>query len=159
GVIGNDGHGYELKHALAQRGIQSELLVESTGVQTFTYTKIINAQTSAEDRPRIDFVNASALPDRDVRLVLDRLHAAFDQFDIVMIADQAESGCGGVVNEAVRTLIEELAGAYPDKTVLVDSRTHIAAFSRVIAKPNNIEAEQASRELFGQVDYHALREH
>ena len=45
----------------------------------------------------------------------------------------------------------------PDATVLVDSRTHIADFRGVIAKPNHIEAGHASRELFGRVDYAALR--
>jgi rfaE bifunctional protein kinase chain/domain len=159
GVIGQDGHGFELRGALRQRGIEGELLVESADVQTFTYTKLINSSTDQEDQPRIDFVNASALPTVAVRLVLDRLQSAFDLFDIIIVADQAESGCGGVVNEAVRTLIEELAGAMPDKTVLVDSRTHIADFRHVIAKPNHIEAERASRALAGRVDYADLRRH
>jgi sugar/nucleoside kinase (ribokinase family) len=64
-----------------------------------------------------------------------------------------------VVNGAVRALVAELAPVYPDKAILADSRTHIAEFSNVIAKPNHIEAAQASRELFGRVDYAALREH
>jgi bifunctional ADP-heptose synthase (sugar kinase/adenylyltransferase) len=91
--------------------------------------------------------------------VLHRLQSVFDQFNIVIVADQAESGCGGVVNDAVRALIQDLAPVYPDKPVLVDSRTHIADFRNVIAKPNHIEAGQASQHLFGRVDYSALREH
>ena len=158
GVIGEDGHGFELRRALQQRGIEADLLVESPGVQTFTYSKLINSRTGREDQPRIDFVNPASLPPAAVRLVLDRLQNVFDQFDIVMVCDQAEGGCGGVVNEAVRTLIQELAPVYPDKTILVDSRTHIADFRNVIAKPNHIEAGQASRDLFGRVDYGALRE-
>jgi rfaE bifunctional protein kinase chain/domain len=159
GVVGQDGHGFELRGALRQRGIESDLLVESAEVQTFTYTKLINQRTHQEDQPRIDFVNQSALPGSVVRLVLDRLQGVFDLFDIVMVCDQAESGCGGVVNEAVRTLIQELAPVYPDKVVMVDSRTHIADFRGVIAKPNHIEAERASMDVFGRVDYGALREH
>ena len=159
GVIGRDGHGFELRGALQQRGIEGDLLVESPEVQTFTYTKLINHRTNQEDQPRIDFVNQSALPAAAARLVLDRLQSVFDRFDIVMVCDQAESGCGGVVNEAVRSLIQELAPVYPDKVVMVDSRTHIADFRNVIAKPNHIEAERASRELLGRVDHAALREH
>jgi rfaE bifunctional protein kinase chain/domain len=159
GVIGQDGHGFELRRALGQRGIEGDLLVESAEVQTFTYTKLINHRTGQEDQPRIDFVNQSMLPRSAVRLVLDRLQGVFDQFDIVMLCDQAESGCGGVVNEAVRALIQDLAPVYPDKVVMVDSRTHIADFRSVIAKPNQIEAERASREVFGRLDYGALREH
>ena len=163
GVIGPDGHGFELRTALRRRGIESDLLVESAEVQTFTYTKLINNGTSQEDQPRIDFVNQSKLPESAVRLVLDRLQGVFDLFDIVMVCDQAESGCGGVVNQAVRALIQELAPVYPDKVVMVDSRTHIADFRNVIAKPNNIEAERALREVLGEafdrVDYGTLREH
>lgn len=159
GVIGHDGHGFELCHALQQRGIQSDLLVESPDVQTFTYSKLLNSQTGEEDQPRVDFVNQSNLPLAAVRFVLDRLQSVFDLFDIVIVADQAEAGCGGVVTESVRNLIIELAPVYPDKTVLVDSRTNIARFRKVIAKPNNIEAERASRDLLGRVDYGALRQH
>jgi rfaE bifunctional protein kinase chain/domain len=159
GVIGQDGHGFELRRALGQRGIEGDLLVESAEVQTFTYTKLINSRTGQEDQPRIDFVNQSELPAHAVRLVLDRLLGVFDRFDIVMVCDQAESGCGGVVNEAVRTLIQDLVPVYPDKVVMVDSRTHIADFRNVIAKPNHIEAERASREVFDRVDNRALREH
>ncbi len=144
---------------MLQRGIEDDLLVETGEVQTFTYTKLINHRTGQEDQPRIDFVNQSELPVAAVRLVLDRLLAVFDLFDIVMVCDQAESGCGGVIGEGVRTLIQELAPVYPDKVVMVDSRTQIADFRGVIAKPNNIEAERASQEALGRVDYRALREH
>ena len=56
GMVGDDGFGYELRAALAARGISHELLVDAPGVPTFTYTKLINAQTGEEDLPRIDFV-------------------------------------------------------------------------------------------------------
>ncbi len=159
GVIGQDGHGFELRRALRQRRIDSDLLVESPDVQTFTYTKLINTQTGREDQPRIDFVNAANLPEPAVRAVLDRLQTVFDLFDIVIVCDQAESGCGGVINQAVRELLHELAPVYPDKIILVDSRTHIGEFRSVIAKPNHIEAGRAANELFGRADYSALRTH
>ena len=158
GVIGPDGHGYELRRALMERGIEGDLLVKSGSVQTFTYTKLINSRTGEEDQPRIDFVNQTSLPDADVDQVIDRLRLVFADFDIVIVSDQAEGGCGGVVNAKVRDAIEELVARDRGKTVLVDSRTKIAEFRGVIAKPNHIEAGQAARELFGQVDYAALRE-
>jgi rfaE bifunctional protein kinase chain/domain len=159
GVIGPDGNGFELRGALGRRGIESDLLVESGEVQTFTYTKLINSQTDHEDHPRVDFVNRAALPPSVMRTVLDRLQGVFDQFDVVLIADQAEAGCGGVVGPALRELVKEMAPVYPDKVVLVDSRQHIAEFRHVIAKPNHIEAGAASQALFGRIDYPALREH
>ena len=56
GVVGRDGFGWELKEALAARGIDGSRLVEAVGVQTFTYTKVINGETGEEDRPRLDFI-------------------------------------------------------------------------------------------------------
>ena len=159
GVIGSDGNGFELRRALEKRRIESNLLIESPDVQTFTYTKIINSVTGAEDMPRVDFVNSGELPLSAMRPMLDRLLEVFDQFDIVIVADQAESGCGGAVSQAVRSLLQELAPVYPDKVVIADSRTHIADFRNVIAKPNEIEAAEASRRLFGRVDFRALRAH
>ena len=159
GVIGQDGHGFELRRALRERGIEDDLLVESADVQTFTYTKLINSRTNVEDQPRVDFINQEKLPSAAERAVLDRLLGAFDLFDIVIVSDQAEGGCGGVITEAVRTLLQELSPNYPDKVVLVDSRQHVADFRRIIAKPNHIEASKACTGLFGRVDYQALREY
>jgi rfaE bifunctional protein kinase chain/domain len=158
GVIGEDGHGYELRRALAQRRIEGDLLVESGAVQTFTYTKLINWRTGEEDQPRVDFVNQSSLPESAVEQVAERLTQVFAEFDIVIVSDQAEGGCGGVVNSRLRAAIEQLVGRDRGKTVLVDSRTKIGEFRGVIAKPNHIEAGQAARDLFGRVDYGALRE-
>src|SRR4029077_6119763 len=56
GMVGSDGFGHALRSALAARGISHELLVDAPGVPTFTYTKLINAQTGDEDLPRVDFV-------------------------------------------------------------------------------------------------------
>ena len=42
GAVGDDGHGYELRQALAQRGIGTDLLVMEKGFATFTYTKLLN---------------------------------------------------------------------------------------------------------------------
>ena len=45
---------------LTARGISADLLVEAPEVPTFTYTKLINCRTGAEDLPRVDFVNTRA---------------------------------------------------------------------------------------------------
>src|SRR5713101_330796 len=62
GMIGDDGFGYELRRELASRGIAHDLLVDARGIPTFTYTKLINRETDAEDRPRVDFVYTRPLP-------------------------------------------------------------------------------------------------
>ncbi|HWB98490.1 MAG TPA: PfkB family carbohydrate kinase [Bryobacteraceae bacterium] len=159
GVIGDDGFGFELSRALAARGIASDLAVQVPGMQTFTYTKVINRLTGIEDQPRLDFIQTEPLEPAVERQILDRLQQAVDAFDVILISDQAETAQGGVITPAVRDLLADLAPAYPDKIFFADSRTHIHQFRRVIVKPNQQEAETACRALFTQVDYPALRRH
>jgi rfaE bifunctional protein kinase chain/domain len=159
GVTGDDGFAYELRQALAARGIRPDLLVPVPGMQTFTYTKLLNAQTGQEDLPRVDWIQTEPLPAEVERQVLDTLQQRVDDFDVILISDQAESRRGGVVTEAMRTLLADLAPAYPEKIFWVDSRQRIHLFSQVILKPNEQEAAAACRQLCGRVDYAALREH
>src|SRR5271166_1404460 len=62
GAVGGDGFGYELKQALQARGISPDLLVTSSELPTFTYTKLLNARTGEEDRPRVDFIRTQPVP-------------------------------------------------------------------------------------------------
>lgn len=159
GAIGDDGFGKELSRALGARGISSELAVRTPAMQTFTYTKVINARTGIEDQPRLDFINTAPLAPDVERQILDNLQMAVESYDIILIADQAETRQGGVVTPAVRELLAELAPQYPERIFFADSRARIHLFRNVIIKPNRQEAESACRELFGQVDFPALRRH
>jgi len=159
GAIGQDGFGMELSQALGARGISAELCVPTTAMQTFTYTKVINARTGIEDQPRLDFINTTPLPPEVERQILDNLQMAVEAFDVILIADQAETSQGGVVTPAVRDLLAELAPQYPERIFFADSRARIHLFRNVIVKPNRQEAENACRELFGRVDFPALLRH
>jgi len=159
GAIGEDGFGMELSRALGARGISAELCVRTPAMQTFTYTKVINARTGVEDQRRLDFINTTPLAADVERQVLDRLQMAVESFDVILIADQAETSQGGVVTPAVRDLLAELAPQYPERIFFADSRARINLFRNVILKPNRQEAEGACRELFGRVDFAALLRH
>ncbi|MCC7346624.1 MAG: hypothetical protein IT538_04430 [Variibacter sp.] len=159
GAIGEDGFGFELGRALFARGISSEACVRSAAIQTFTYTKVINATTGEEDFPRLDFINTAPLPAEVEGRIVDGVQRAVDEFDVVLISDQAETAAGGVVTPAVRDTLCDLAAAYPDKVFFADSRARIRHFRGVVVKPNQQEAEAACRELFGRIDYPALRRH
>jgi rfaE bifunctional protein kinase chain/domain len=159
GAIGQDGFGLELAHALAARGISMDLCVRTPAMQTFTYTKVINARTGVEDQPRLDFINNAPLPPEVERQILDSLQLAVESYDVILVADQAETSQGGVVTPAVRELIAELAPQYPERIFFADSRARIHLFRNVVLKPNRQEAESACRELFGRVDLAALRRH
>lgn len=157
GVIGDDGFGFELERALRARGVMTEFMVKEAGVATFTYTKLINLESGAEDQPRLDFINTRPLPEEPERKVLENLRLAAGSFDVVIVSDQAETSSGGVVTPQVRELLAKMAGRFPQKIFFVDSRMRIELFRNVIVKPNRQEAESACRRLFGTVDYQRLR--
>jgi rfaE bifunctional protein kinase chain/domain len=159
GMVGNDGFGYELRSALAARGISHQSLVDSPGVPTFTYTKLINARTDEEDLPRIDFVYTSPLPESVERELIARLERAAPDFDLILVSDQAETSQGGVVTPAMRAALSRLSLALPGKLIWVDSRLRAEHFRHAVVKPNQREAEAASLRALGRVDYPGLRRH
>jgi rfaE bifunctional protein kinase chain/domain len=159
GVIGADGFAHELTRSLNARGVSTDLLVRSDKVPTFTYTKLINANTGTEDLPRIDFINTQPLPDPVEQEVLEYLREFAATFDIIFVSDQADTRRGGVVTTAVRALLEEISQADPQKILWVDSRIRIERFRNMILKPNEQEASAASIGLFGEVNYQRLRTH
>jgi rfaE bifunctional protein kinase chain/domain len=159
GVLGDDGFAHELTRSLNARGISTDLLVRSDKAPTFTYTKLINAMTGAEDLPRVDFINTRPLPDAVEQEVIEYLREFAVSFDIIFVSDQADTRRGGVVTAAVRSLLEEIAQADTKKIFWVDSRLRVERFRNMILKPNEREATAASIALFGQVDYQRLRNH
>ena len=156
GAVGHDGFGYELRSALAAKGIESNLLVESETVQTFTYTKLINAETGVEDLPRVDFVNTIPLPVEIEERLLAHFRDSVSEFDAIVVADQAETDQGGVITPNVREAICEAARRYRGRVFVADSRARVEYFRNVIATPNEDEADDACRRAFGQVDYDRL---
>ncbi len=157
GAIGQDGFGFELERTLAKRNIDYSLLVATPDIQTFTYTKVINSETGVEDKPRIDFINARALPGEVEDQLIANFSTAYGHFDAIVVSDQAETSAGGVVTDALREVISDVAERHPERPVVVDSRERIDRFRGVIAKPNKDEAEKACKRLFGHSDYARLR--
>ena len=158
GAVGTDGFGHELVGALSRRHISPELLIRSHELPTFTYTKLINAQTGVEDQPRVDFIFNSEIPDGIERQLIDNVLEFSRTFDVIFVSDQAETTRGGVITPRVRDAIARIAQQYPEKIVLVDSRIRSGLFRNVIIKPNQQEAETACTALFATVDYQRLRE-
>ncbi|HTS71684.1 MAG TPA: PfkB family carbohydrate kinase [Terriglobia bacterium] len=158
GVRGNDGFGFELDRALTLRGIDVSLMVGVRKWQTFTYTKLLNSQTGAEDQPRTDFINTRPLPAEAEQEILANIASAVDEFEIVVVGDQAETSAGGVVTPAVRESLSAMAAKYPERIFLADSRRRVHLFRHLMVKPNQSEAEAACKALFGSVDFKRLRE-
>jgi rfaE bifunctional protein kinase chain/domain len=159
GAIGDDGFGVELSRALDRGGIGNQLLVRSSEIATFTYTKLINTRTGEEDLPRVDFVNTRPIPEELDGELVRRFEEAAADYDVVLVSDQAETDHGGVVTPAMRAAIARLAAAHPETVIWVDSRMRAEHFRGVIVKPNLEEAEAASRRALGRVDFCTLRRH
>lgn len=157
GAMGQDGFGFELRRALADRKIDCSLAVASSSVQTFTYTRLINANTGVEDLPRCDFVNIRPLPADVENQLIANFNAHFQDFDVILVSDQAETGSGAVITAWFRDLIADVAERYPQKVVVADSRARIELFRGVVAKPNHDEAVAACTRAFGSVDFQRLR--
>lgn len=164
GAVGQDGFGFELSRALTERKIEYNLLVASKSIQTFTYTKLISSRTGVEDLPRCDFINTRPLPADVENQLIANFNAHFQEFDVILVSDQAETQAGGVVTDWFRDLIADVAERYPEKIIVADSRARIERFRNVVAKPNQDEASAACRRLFGAAgqargvaDFHRLR--
>jgi rfaE bifunctional protein kinase chain/domain len=159
GAVGDDGFGHELAAVLSRRGISPDMLTRVQGMQTFTYTKLINRTTGIEDLPRMDFISTTPLNPKAERQILDRLPAAVDAHDVILVSDQAETSAGGVVTPGVRELLGDLAPNYPDKIFWVDSRARIEWFRNMILKPNQDEAAAACERVVGGAGHQALLRH
>ena len=157
GAVGDDGNGMELLRALQARGISTEYIHKSTLMPTFTYTKLINKETGVEDLPRVDFIPADGVPHHVEHHIVNTFGAIFDNFNVILISDQAETDQGGLITAEVRKVVAEAAKNYPDKVIVVDSRLRATEFQGVILKPNQDEAEAASMKLLGRVDFPAMR--
>ncbi|HBY58250.1 MAG TPA: ribokinase, partial [Solibacterales bacterium] len=158
GLFGDDGHGFELRQALSRMGIDVTLLVNSGQRPTFTYTKLINARTGEEDRGRVDFVAAEDVPAPLEEELVDHLRAAYSDFGVIIVSDQAETETGAVVTARMRALLAELAARDHKHVIWADSRLRIEHFRRVIVKPNEREAREACGRAFGGgIDLERLR--
>lgn len=153
GAVGGDGHGYELRQALARVGVDDALLVPTPGA-TFTYTKLLNGVTGEEDLSRVDYI-APPPPPENERQIVERLLEHGPRFDAVIVSDQAETETGGVVTAGVRRALEELFRTHPGLLIWVDSRLRPELFRGVIVKPNEREAREACERL-GAEDFRAL---
>ena len=137
GVIGNDGHGYDLEQRLLATGVVTDNIIRADNRYTPTYTKPIRTSTGTE-MERLDVKNRSATPIELETRVIERLESLYDQADGIIVLDQVQETDCGVVTSRVRTRLAELC-AQNDRPTLSDSRSHISEFTNTILKPNQDE--------------------
>lgn len=155
GVVGEDGHGFELKRALKNRGVDTSALIESSSVFTPTYTKPMLREKNGSMRElnRLDVKNRRPLGKDLEDEIIARLKQMVSKVDGVIIADQVQERNCGVITDRVREAIADLARQNPNVIIGADSRERIGLFRDVIIKPNAREATRIIHpEMDGEVD-------
>lgn len=144
GVIGEDGAGWDLLQALSRRSIDLSLLVRTPHMQTFVYTKLLNARTGEEDLPRVDYINVHEPSLEIEQEIASRIRQFAADFDVIIVSDQAETQRGGVVTAAVREALAEVGEKVNNTLIWVDSRRRIEQFRSAVLKVNDDEADAAA---------------
>lgn len=140
GAVGEDWRGEMLIQALSDAQVDCGRLVRSPELVTNTYIKPLRTGIShvVYEDPRIDFENRSPMSEALNARMLAALEEAEDEFDVLLVSDQMKCGC---ISPELRQRISRMGQA--GKTVIVDSRDHIADYRHVIVKPNEVEAARA----------------
>ena len=145
-VIGCDGEAYDLLAALDALPVDAAHVVREPGRQTPTYTKPLRRQADGSwlELNRLDLKTRAPLAEASQGQLIAQLEQAFGDCDGLIVVDQVNEADQGVVNAAVRGRLEQLAGAYAEKLVLIDSRARSGEFRCGMLKPNAAECLAAA---------------
>jgi rfaE bifunctional protein kinase chain/domain len=142
GVIGDDGHGYELRAELVTRDVDIEPMIVHRERFTSTYVKPMLCEPDGRihELNRIDIKNRTPLPQSVQTQMIEQLGQLSTRLDGIVIADQVPEANCGVVTDRVRGALSDIARRHPHLVIAVDSRERIGLFESIILKPNAREA-------------------
>ncbi len=145
-VIGDDGHGYDLVRELESLPVDTAHILRARDRLTPTYIKPLKPETDGQWRElnRLDVRTRSPLSDEMRIAVCQHLREALQTCDGLIVLDQVAEENQGVVNDQVRTELEQLSREDPGKLVYVDSRQSLGRFRFGILKGNESEIIEAS---------------
>lgn len=148
-AIGDDGEGYELRQALNRLpGYEPGGVFTFADRRTPTYTKPLR---NGVELNRLDIKNRTPTPSHVETTILEQLDAVWPRLDALIVLDQVSETDCGVVTARVRARLAELAGQYPTRFVLADSREQIHRFENVCVKPNAREWANAPTGVWERV--------
>lgn len=141
GIVGNDGEGFELLHALEEIGADTTHMIRSGDVCTCTYTKPMRKDETGGYREmnRLDFRNFTPISAELEEQMLENLRAVLDTVDAVIVIDQYCERNAAAVTDRIRAGVSALAAERTDKIFYVDSRAFVSDFHNMIVKCNNHE--------------------
>ena len=142
GLVGDDGEGYELSHALASLpGVRLDHFVRTRHRRTFTYCKplVVEADKPPVELSRLDLKNWTPSPAWLQGLVIEQLRLAAEQADAIIVLDQVDVAETGVVTQKVLAALGSIVEAKPGLWVLADSRRGLRGFPPVVFKMNAAE--------------------
>ncbi len=136
GTVGDDWRGRELTHLLPAYGVSTRYLLTSSELGTVAFCKPLRRGLSelVYEDPHLYFENRRPLPEATEAALLERLEALLAEADALVVADYQEFG---TITNAVRERIN--AAGRDGLPIVVDSRTRITDYRRVILKPNEVE--------------------
>ena len=142
GMVGEDGEGFELLRALAERpGVRLEHITKSPEVRTFTYCKplLMHPGRAPEELNRFDSKNWATTPFKVQSRLAKSLRELAPQIDALIIMDQVDVAETGVVTNLLLETTAELARLFPKLLVVADSRRGLSGFPSVVFKMNKTE--------------------
>jgi rfaE bifunctional protein kinase chain/domain len=142
GLVGEDGEGYELTHALAGRaGVRMSHFVHTRHRRTFTYCKplILEAHKPPVELNRLDLKNWTPTSAWLQGLLMNQLQDVAASVDAIIVLDQVDIPETGVVTQKVLAALKRLVEAKPELLVLADSRRGLRGFPPVVFKMNAAE--------------------
>ncbi len=141
-VIGEDAWGPLFRETLEKAGVRTEALLSAPNRRTPAYVKpILVGYESQQEDARLDFENTVELVQIVEKRLVHRLEERLPELDALLVADQFEEF--GIVTGHVRDALIRLAGQYPQKVFVVDSRRNVGLFRNMALKPNGMEALKA----------------
>lgn len=142
GLIGDDGTGFELRCLFDIPAIDCRFLHASPSRPTPAFIKplVLRPGQPPEELQRFDVFPRKPLDASEEDALLADLRTAFDEADILIVADYGEAGKQGVVTPRVRETLAEMGRTSRRKLVVADSRLYIDKFRHALIKPNKDEA-------------------
>ena len=142
GLVGEDGEGYELSHALEQvPGVRLSHFVRTRHRRTFTYCKplIVEPNKPPVELNRLDLKNWTPTSAWLQGLLVSQLEEVAGLVDAIIVLDQVDLPETGVVTQKVLAALRRIVEANPELLVLADSRRSLRGFPPVVFKMNAAE--------------------